>query len=255
MDLKSLLILCGIFVGLFNFTGCSYKNINNDSSKISQIELEENLNNTVQTYFEEKYGVRAVITRQAIAGGVFLGPDPSAEQYYNLSINIIDDEYYTECRAEVYERQVNNKSELYVKNESYYGKYMDNKMLSWIDSYILKTGLKDYIIEYSGKNICFPCEYSTDLTAEKFIELISANENINIRRSAYFILTLPDSEYEKHMNLSEELYELKSDLGKFNGGITMYLIVYNDMDFNQIKNGNKSHFDSIVSTEILNCTE
>lgn len=247
-----------IFVGLLSFTGCFYRNINKNSSRITITELEElenDLDSTVHNYFEEKYGVQTVITYKSIAGGVFLGADPSAERYYNLTINIVDGEYNAECRAEVYGRRANKESELYVKNESYYGKLMENKMIQWIDSYILQTGLKDYMIEYSGTYTCFPSEYSTDLTAEEFITLISESKNMSIKSSAYFILTIPASEHEHHENLSDELYELKSHLKQINGGITLYLYVYDNVDFNQIKNGDTTHFDSIVSSQILNYTE
>ena len=267
---ERILILGVMLLSLFNFTGCYDRNTNKNSSHITQTELEEleeNLNDTVQNYFNENQdyyfcveafnenGVQTVITHQSIAGGVFLGPDPSAEHYYNLTINIVDGEYNVECSAEVYGRRANKESELYVKNESYYGKLMENKMIQWIDSYVLQTGLKDYMIEYSGTHTCFPSEYSTDLTAEEFITLISESENMSIKSSAYFILTIPASEHEHHENLSDELNELKSHLKQINGGITLYLYVYDNVDFNQIKSGDTTHFDSIVSSQILNYTE
>lgn len=255
---RKILSFAMTLLSLFNFTSCCDSNTNKNSSHITKTELEkleENLNDTVQDYFNEKYGVQAVITHQSIAGGVFLGPDPSAEHYYNLSINIVDGEYNVECSAEVYGRRANKESELYVKNESYYGKLMENKMIQWIDSYILQTGLKDYMIEYSGVHTCFPSEYSTDLTAEEFITLISKNENMSIKSSAYFILTIPVSEHEHHENLSDELCELESHLKQINGGITLYLYVYDNVDFNQIKSGDTANFDSIVSSRILNYTE
>jgi hypothetical protein len=256
--IRRLLFFAIVLLSLFNFTNCCDSDTNKNSSHITKTELEkleDNLNDTVQDYFNEKYGVQAVITHQSIAGGVFLGPDLSADNYYNLTINIVDGEYNVECNAEVYGRRADKESELYVKNESYYGKLMENKMIRWIDSYISKTGLKDYMIEYSGTHTCFPSEYSTDLTAEEFITLISKNENMSIKSSAYFILTIPESEYAHHENLSDELYELKSHLKQIDGGITLHLYVYNDMDFSQIKSGDNTHFNSIVSSKVLNYTE
>jgi hypothetical protein len=247
-----------VLLSLLNFTSCCDSKTNKNFSHITKAELEkleENLNDTVQDYFNEKYGVQAVITHQSIAGGVFLGPDSLTENYYNLTINIVDGEYNVECSAEVYGRRANKELELYVKNESYYGKMMENEMLHWIDSYISQTGLKDYIIEYSGTHTCFPSEYSTALTAEEFITLISKSENISIKSSAYFILTISESEHEHHENLSNELYGLESRLKQIDGGITLYLYVYDNADFNQIKSGDTTHFDSIVSSKILNYTE
>lgn len=47
-------------LSLFNFTGCYDRNANKNSYCITQTELEEledTLNDTVQNYFNEKYGV------------------------------------------------------------------------------------------------------------------------------------------------------------------------------------------------------
>ncbi len=156
---KILLTSGFIAISITNFTGCFYKNTNKDASHISETELKQlegNVDDVVKAYFKEKYDVQAAVIYQTIAGGVFLGPDPSAEQYYNLTVSIIDGEYYTKCNAEVYGKRVNKKIELYVKNESYYGKIMNDKMIQWIDPYILKNDLNDYMIEYSCTEICFP---------------------------------------------------------------------------------------------------
>lgn len=170
-----------IAICMASFTGCFHENIRKDTSHISETELKQlegNAEDVVKAYFEEKYDVQAAVTHQAIAGGVFLGPDSSAEQYYNLTVSITDGEYYTECSAEVYGKRVNKEIELYVKNESYYGKLMKDKMIQWIDPYILQAGLDDYIIEYSCTEVCFPSEYATDLTADTFISLTSKNMEI-----------------------------------------------------------------------------
>ena len=157
-----------IAISITNFTGCFYKNTNKDASHISETELKQlegNVDDVVKAYFKEKYDVQAAVIYQTIAGGVFLGPDPSAEQYYNLTVSIIDGEYYTECNAKVYGKRVNKKIELYVKNESYYGKLMNDKMIQWIDPYISKNDLNDSrcaqrelceaILKRSGENRSF----------------------------------------------------------------------------------------------------
>lgn len=252
--LKILLTSGFIAISITNFTGCFYKNTNKDASHISETELKQlegNVDDVVKAYFKEKYDVQAAVIYQTIAGGVFLGPDPSAEQYYNLTVSIIDGEYYTECNAKVYGKRVNKKIELYVKNESYYGKLMKDKMIQWIDPYILQAGLDDYIIEYSCTEVCFPSEYATDLTADTFISLTSKNRKL----SACFNLLISKSEYMQHENLSEEFNDLKSHLKQIDGEITLHLYVYEDKDYTQIKNGNTSHFNSILSSKILSYTE
>lgn len=243
-----------IAICMASFTGCFHENIRKDTSHISETELQQlegNAEDVVKAYFREKYDVQAAVTHQAIAGGVFLGPDSSAEQYYNLTVNITDGEYYTECSAEVYGKRVNKEIELYVKNESYYGKLMKDKMIQWIDPYILQAGLDDYIIEYSCTEVCFPSEYATDLTADTFISLTSKNRKL----SACFNLLISKSEYMQHENLSEEFNDLKSHLKQIDGEITLHLYVYEDKDYTQIKNGNTSHFNSILSSKILSYTE
>ena len=228
-----------IAICMASFTGCFHENIRKDTSHISETELKQlegNAEDVVKAYFREKYDVQAAVTHQAIAGGVFLGPDSSAEQYYNLTVSITDGEYYTE---------------LYVKNESYYGKLMKDKMIQWIDPYILQAGLDDYIIEYSCTEVCFPSEYATDLTADTFISLTSKNRKL----SACFNLLISKSEYMQHENLSEEFNDLKSHLKQIDGEITLHLYVYEDKDYTQIKNGNTSHFNSILSSKILSYTE
>ena len=214
-------------------------------------QLEGNVDDVVKAYFKEKYDVQAAVIYQTIAGGVFLGPDSSAEQYYNLTVSIIDGEYYTECNAKVYGKRVNKKIELYVKNESYYGKLMNDKMIQWIDPYISKNDLNDYIIEYSCTEICFPSEYSTDLTADTFISLTSKDRKL----SACFNLTIPESEYVQHENLSKEFYDLKSHLEQIDGKIILYMYVYSDKDYNQIKNGSNFNFNSIISSKIFDYIE
>ena len=76
-----------IAICMASFTGCFHENIRKDTSHISETELKQlegNAEDVVKAYFREKYDVQAAVTHQAIAGGVFLGPDSSAEQYYNL---------------------------------------------------------------------------------------------------------------------------------------------------------------------------
>lgn len=253
--LFSILLAFGfITMSLTGFTGCLNTNGSRDASHISETELEQlegNVDAVVKAYFKEKYDVQAVVTDQTIAGGVFLGPDPSAEPYYNCTVSITDDEDYTACNAEVYGRRTDKEIELYVKNESYYGKFMKDKMIQWIEPYILQADFHDYLIEYSCTELCFPSEYSTDLTADTFVSFTSKDRSL----AACFQLMIPESEYMQHENLSEELDDLKNHLTQIDGAIVLYMYVYDENDYNQIKNGSDSHFDSIMSSKIFDCTE
>ena len=99
------LLLSGLIaISITGFTGCFYENTK-DASHVSETELEQladDADAVVKAYFKEKYDVQAAVTDRSIAGGVFLGPDPSAEPYYNCTVSITDDEDYTVCNAEVY---------------------------------------------------------------------------------------------------------------------------------------------------------
>ena len=143
------LLLSGLIaISITGFTGCFYEN-KKDASHVSETELEQladDADAVVKAYFKEKYDVQAAVTDRSIAGGVFLGPDPSAEPYYNCTVSITDDEDYTVCNAEVYGKRADKEIELYVKNESYYGKFMKDKMIQWIEPYILQAGFQDHII-------------------------------------------------------------------------------------------------------------
>lgn len=245
-----IIVFASIFTIVFN--GCSYENKNTTCISETELkQLEDNVDDVVKSYFKEKYDVQAAVTYKSISGGVFLGSDSSSEKYYNLNISITDGDYYTECNAEVYGKRVNKEIELYVKNESYYGKLMRNKMIQWIDPYILQIGLNDYIndyiVEYSCTEICFPSEYSIDLSADSFIALTSKNKKL----TACFNLIIPESEYIQHENLSKEFYNLKNHLKQIDGKIILHMYVYDDKDYNQIKSGSDSHFKSIVSKKIL----
>ena len=105
-------LLSGIIaISITGFTGCFYENTK-DASHVSETELEQladDADAVVKAYFKEKYDVQAAVTDRSIAGGVFLGPDPSAEPYYNCTVSITDDEDYTVCNAEVYGKRRTRK--------------------------------------------------------------------------------------------------------------------------------------------------
>ena len=247
------LLLSGLIaISITGFTSCFYENTK-DASHISETELEQladDADAVVKAYFKEKYDVQAAVTDRSIAGGVFLGPDPSAEPYDNCTVSITDDEDYTACNAEVYGRRADKEIELYVKNESYYGKFMKDKMIQWIEPYIQQAGFQDHIIEYSCTEICFPSEYSIDLTADTFVSFTSKDRSL----AACFQLMISESEYMQHEDLSREFDGLKDHLEQIDGEITLRMYVYDDEDYKQIKNGSDAHFHSVLSSEIFSCT-
>lgn len=154
------------------------------------------------------------------------------------------------CNAEVYGKRADKEIELYVKNESYYGKFMKDKMIQWIEPYILQAGFQDHIIEYSCTELCFPSEYSADLTADTFVSFTSKDRSL----AACFQLMISESEYMQHEDLSREFDGLKDHLEQIDGEITLRMYVYDDEDYKQIKNGSDAHFHSVLSSEIFSCT-
>ena len=113
-----------VLLGLFSFTGCSFFKSTNESQDFSPIrleKLEDTVDTVVEDYFMEKYGVEIDIRIENVAGNVFLGPDPSSIQYYNVTVNIADGDIDNKYYVEVHGRETEGIDELYVECESYYG--------------------------------------------------------------------------------------------------------------------------------------
>ena len=114
-----------VLLGLFSFTGCSFFKSTNESQGFSPIrleKLEDTVDTVVEEYFMEKYGVEATVTYKNVAGNVFLGPDPSSIQYYNVTVNIADGDIDNKYYVEVHGREAEEIDELYVKSDAYYYK-------------------------------------------------------------------------------------------------------------------------------------
>lgn len=251
---ERILILGMMLLSLFIFTGCSFFKSKNESQGFSPIrleKLEDTVDTVVEDYFMEKYGVEATVTYKNVAGGVFLGPDPSSVQYYLVTVNIADGDIENKYYVEVHGRETEGIDELYVKRESYYGQVIKERMEEWLDGYVKQTVFSDYLIEFTGATQRFPAECKINLTAEDIISFVSNNDNATVASSIYFILTVPKSEFEKSDNIYNELKTLTAYLEENNCNITVQLYIYDDNDYKQIKNGATSHFELIESIELI----
>lgn len=251
---ERILILGMMLLSLFIFTGCSFFKSKNESQGFSPIrleKLEDTVDTVVEDYFMEKYGVEATVTYKNVAGNVFLGPDPSSVQYYNVTVNIADGDIDNKYYVEVHGRETEGIDELYVKRESYYGQVIKERMEEWLDGYVKQTVFSDYLIEFTGATQRFPAECKLNLTAEDIISFVSNDENATVASSIYFILIVPKSEFEKSDNIYNELKTLTAYLEENNCNITVQLYIYDDNDYKQIKNGATSHFELIESIELI----
>ena len=176
----SIILIVGILLSL---TGCSFFGKNqNDPQGFSPIRLEK-LEDTVDTvvkgYFYDKYGVEADVTYKSIAGGVFLGPDPSSVQYYLVTVNITEEGVENEYYVEVHGREVNGQDELYVKKEAYYGKVIKERMEEWLDSYMCNTDIHEYYVLYNSTiSNQFPSEFAINATAEEILDEVEISKSI-----------------------------------------------------------------------------
>lgn len=244
-----------IILVLFSFTSCSFFNTEKDPQKFYKSDLEEledTLDTVVADYFQEKYGVAATIKSKTIAGGVFLGPDPNAQQYYLVTVNIsdggIDNEYY----VNVYGREVEGVDELYVKSEAYYGKIIKERMEEWLDGYVSEINFDEYYIKfYFGIVNQFPSEYDAAATADEIIKSVSSIEDNIERPSLKLYVVIPKSEYENHSDIENEFLELKTYVNEINGKVNVSLTVYNDEDYLRKKNDEKSDFEQLEKIKVF----
>lgn len=254
---RKILILCAVLWGLFSFTGCSLFNKNPQKFSYMRLEaLEDTVEPLVSGYFNKKYGVGAVVTYKGIAGGVFLGPDPSSVQYYLVTVNVsdgsIDNEYY----VNVCGREVEGVDELYVKSEAYYGQVIKERMEEWLDGYVSRTNIYEhYSSFFSPATNLFSGEYDADASAEEIIKSVSSIEDNKERPELALYVTIPQGEYEKHLDIENEFLELKTYVNEINGKLNVSLNVYNDEDYLRMKNDEKSDFEQLEKIKIIDEAE
>ncbi len=203
--------------------------------------LEDTVDTVVGDYFNEKYGVEATVTYKGVAGGVFLGPDPSSVQYYHVAVNIADGDIENKYFVDLHGREKDGIDELYVKSDAYYGLVIKEKMEKWLDDYVNDTNIDEYCILYnSAETNQFPSEYEVNATAEEIINSVSIIEHNIDRPSLIFCVLIPQSEYAKHINIEDEFMKLKTHVSNINAKIKVNLIVYSDEDYLKRKNEDKS---------------
>lgn len=245
----SKILSAAIVVGLLILTGCSiFKNDNNEPKKLSRPELEkleEEVDPLVEEYFNDKYGIKAVVTHKGISGGVFLGK--SKGLYYHVTVNINEEEYFVDVYA-------NDNEELYVKKEAYYSKVIKDRMEEWLNRYVKKTNIEEYYISFlSCSTIYFPSEFDADYSAEEIIKSAGEIEDKKERPQITFDVIIPQSEYEKISDIEREFSELKSDVSLINENMEVCLNVCKDDDYSRITNGQNfiyERIEKILITEL-----
>lgn len=238
-----------LFAGILIFTKCSGSG---NSSNVDLESLEDTLDETVQSYFLEKYDANAEITYQHIAGRVFIGGYGSAKLYYLLHINVTKNSETVECVVHVYGRKTDGADELYVKKESYYGYVIKERMEKWLEGYVNKTSIDEYYtLFFTVKTILYPSEYDTNTSADEIIKSVSSIELARERPYLKLYIIIPQSEYEKHSDIQNEFSELESYVNEINAKLDVILIVYSDEDYYSKKSGDDSDFDTIISTKII----
>lgn len=230
------LLIGGVLLGLFNLTGCSFFANNKETpqgfSPIRLEKLEDNVDTVVEDYFKEKYGVEATVTYKNIAGGVFLGPDPSSVQYYLVTVNIEEEGVENEYYVEVHGREVEGHDELYVKKDAYYGKVIKERMEEWIDRYVDNTNIVEhYSSFFSATTNLFSSEYDMNYSAEDIIKSVSIIDDNKERPDLTLYIIVPQNEYEKNNNIESELLNLKSHIKEINGKVKIVLNIYADGDY------------------------
>lgn len=248
----SIILIVGILLSL---TGCSFFGKNqNDPQGFSPIRLEK-LEDTVDTvvkgYFYDKYGVEADVTYKSIAGGVFLGPDPSSVQYYLVIVNITEEGVENEYYVEVHGREVNGQDELYVKKEAYYGKVIKERMEEWLDSYMCNTDIHEYYVLYNSTiSNQFPSEFAINATAEEILDDVSSIEDNKDRPSLPLYLLIPESEYKEHDSIDNEFSEVRNYLIEHNSKAKIIVLVCENDEYERQKNGDDTRIDPIAEYEI-----
>ncbi len=241
-------------IGVACFTGCLDQNRRGDASRISETELKQlegEVDDVVTAYFKEKYDVQTAVTYQVIAGGVFLGPDPSAEPYYLVMATIPDSGADQAYYVNVYGRKVDGVDALYVKSEAYYGQVIGERMEKWLDAYVRRTDLETYDVSFfSSATNQFPGECDADASAEEILQSMSSIEDTKERPAFTLYVNIPQSEYQKHSDIANEFSELKKHVSEIGGRMHVSLNVYADQDYVRMRNHEDSDFAQLEEVEI-----
>lgn len=248
---KFLISLLCVITGTICLTGCRNE-VNHTISRERLDEKSGELPSVVQSYFEDKYGenIKTSITYQGIAGGTFLGSKKN-ELYYHLMVNVVDGESFVDCYVNVYAERIEDNWELYVKEESYYGYIIKERMEAWLENYLKKTNIDTYSVNFfTAVTIFFPAEYEYEKSAEEIIESVGLiKENIN-RPLLRLCVNIPKSEYESHSNIEDEFIGVKSEINRLQGKLELFLDVYEDENYLELQTESYNHSEPIETIQI-----
>lgn len=243
-----------LLVSLCSFSGCTGK----EQSKVTRTELEQledTLDTVVYTYFTEKYGMKTMIKHQSIAGNVFLGPDASSEQYYNLTLLVTDGNASVECNAAVYGRRTEAGAELYVKKESYYAQTIKEAMEAWLEKWMEETDITVYHAAFTSTKELFPYTFEVGASVDEIVQAISSIEENVERPDLYWIVSIPESEYENHADIESMFADLRAFNSENNGILTVNLSVYQDEDYQKIISDEECSSFPIAQIKVSEYTE
>ena len=248
---KFLILLLCVIIGTICLTGCRNE-VNHTISRERLNEKSGEIPSLVQSYFKDKYGenIKTSITYQVVAGGTFLG-SKNNELYYHLKVNVIDGESVLECYVNVYAELVENNWKLYVKEESYYGFIIKERMEAWLEDYLKKTNIDTYSINFfTVYTNVFPAEYEYEKSAEEIIESVGLiKENID-RPLLRLCVCIPKSEYESHSNIEDEFIGVKSEINRLQGKLELFLDVYEDENYSELQTESNNHIKPIETIQI-----
>lgn len=245
-----------IGTGLMFLSGCSIRTSDANKPYISREMLDEKadeLPKFIQDYFEEKYGqnIKTSIIYQGVAGGTFLGSTEKDELYHHIKLNVYDGDLVSECYANIHGRIIDDSFELYVKNESYYGYAIKERMEDWLSLQIAETSISNYTVNFlTASTNFYPSEYEYETSAEEIIKSVSSIDDATLRPMLKFTITVPKSEYDKHTNIDDEFTEMKSNIENLNGNLEIWLAVYTNEDYEKYKSSPYDNNDAVETIQM-----
>lgn len=190
------------------------------SEKIPFEELQPTAIATAKEYVEEKYG--DAVTYSGIHEGrtsIILG-----ERNWKVTFTDKNDQSY-----DVMVRHDSDNNCMYIEWDHYYGYYIEERMMEWMESQLGETNLNEYILVYAQAS--FNTEWPTDWSAEQILQELKNNGERGYKGIIMFDILIPEREREIYDSgeLLNELNELFKDLE----GIKIDLIIYPDDIFDQ----------------------
>ncbi len=174
---------------------------------------------TVTQYIEEKYG--NVLTYSGIHEGrtaIF-----NAEAYWD--VEFINDEGVS-FYFRVFEDYENER--MYIEHETYYCYYIKDRMMEWMDSYLKKSSLRDYVLEYNlGRKLS--TEWELDYSAKEI-----ANELSNKEGAIWFNLCIPERE-RNIFDSGQLIRELNELVPYLDEEVRVFVYIYENQIYDEHK--------------------